>query len=243
MLTIEQIKSINELECMIYQYIIDNQEKVLQMKIKELSQEIHVSPTTIIRFCKKVGCDGFAEFKIRYRLYLSQSDPIANHQDISIMMNYFNSIDRASFYEKLAMLSDKIKKKNHIIFAGVGTSGVLAEYAARYFTNMGKISFSITDPFYPILHAILKDSVAIILSESGETQQSIEHARAFKEAGCFVICITNQDENTLQKLSDASFTYYVPSEKTYNTFTITTQVPVLFILESLGKQLLKESNV
>lgn len=238
MLTIEQIKSLNELECMIYQYILDHQEQVLQMKIKELSQAIHVSTTSIIRFCKKIGCDGFTEFKIKYRLYLSQSHEIHAQDDISILLHYFTALDRTSFYKKLTILSEKIKEKNHIIFAGVGTSGVLAQYAARYFTNIGKISFSITDPFYPILHAILKDSVAIILSESGETQQSIEHARSFKEAGCFVICITNQDENTLQKLCDASFTYYVPSQKTYDTFTITTQVPVLFILESLGKQLL-----
>lgn len=239
MLTIEQIKSLNELECMIYQYILDHQEKVLQMKIKDLSEEIHISPTTIVRFCKKIGCNGFAEFKIKYRLYLAQSDTVSSHDDISIIMNYFTSIDSTSFYEKISSICEKIKQKNHIIFAGVGTSGVLAQYAARYFTNIGKISFCITDPFYPILHAILKDSVAIILSESGETQQSIEHAKAFKEAGCFVICITNQDDNTLQKISDASFTYYVPSEKTYDTFTITTQVPVLFILESLGKQLLR----
>ena len=56
MFTHEMIKSFNQLEMDVYNYIIGNEEKVVYMKVRELAEEVHVSTTTILRFCKKVGC-------------------------------------------------------------------------------------------------------------------------------------------------------------------------------------------
>ena len=56
MFTHEMIKSFNQLEMDVYNYIISNEEKVVYMKVRELAEEVHVSTTTILRFCKKVGC-------------------------------------------------------------------------------------------------------------------------------------------------------------------------------------------
>ena len=58
MFTAEQVKSFNELEFGVYQYIIQHQAAVPYMRIRELAAETHVSTTTILRFCKKVDCDG-----------------------------------------------------------------------------------------------------------------------------------------------------------------------------------------
>ena len=33
------------------------------MTIRELSEDIHISTTSILRFCKKCGVEGFSEFK------------------------------------------------------------------------------------------------------------------------------------------------------------------------------------
>ena len=40
MLTIEQLKSMNELEMEIYEYIMHHKEQVLHMKIRELADEV-----------------------------------------------------------------------------------------------------------------------------------------------------------------------------------------------------------
>ncbi|WP_441299921.1 MurR/RpiR family transcriptional regulator [Breznakia sp. PFB1-11] len=42
------------------------------MKIRDVAEAAHVSTTTVLRFCKKVGCDGYAEFKIKYRMELEK---------------------------------------------------------------------------------------------------------------------------------------------------------------------------
>ena len=69
----QEIKSLNELELEVYNYIVRHQEQVVEMKIRELAEAAHVSTTTVLRFCKKVGCNGYSEFKLKYKMYLTQT--------------------------------------------------------------------------------------------------------------------------------------------------------------------------
>ncbi|MFG6332138.1 MAG: hypothetical protein K1W28_10000 [Lachnospiraceae bacterium] len=63
MFSAEQIKNLNELEMQVYQYILQHKAAVPYMRIRELAAESYVSPTTVLRFCKKMGCEGYSEFK------------------------------------------------------------------------------------------------------------------------------------------------------------------------------------
>ena len=49
----QEIRSFNELEMSIYNYILSNKEKVVYMKIRDLADGAHVSTTTVLRFLQK----------------------------------------------------------------------------------------------------------------------------------------------------------------------------------------------
>ena len=83
MFTYEEIMSLNELEMTVYQYILKNKEKAGYMKIRELAEEAHVSTTTILRFCKKMGCSGYSEFKVQFKMYLKNQIEPETDIDIS----------------------------------------------------------------------------------------------------------------------------------------------------------------
>ena len=85
----EQIKDLNDLELEVYNYIMRHQEKVLEMKIRELAEASHVSTTTVLRFCKKVGCNGYSEFKVKYKMYLNEVPNQAKKEDIRVLVNFF----------------------------------------------------------------------------------------------------------------------------------------------------------
>ena len=74
MFTHEMIKSFNQLEMDVYNYIISNEEKVVYMKVRELAEAVHVSTTTILRFCKKVGCEGYSEFRLKLKQEVSSKE-------------------------------------------------------------------------------------------------------------------------------------------------------------------------
>lgn len=54
MFTAQALKSLNELEMLVYQYVMEHRFAVPYMRIRELATETHVS-TTVLRFCKKMG--------------------------------------------------------------------------------------------------------------------------------------------------------------------------------------------
>lgn len=69
------IASLNNLEMMVYNYVIKNRDKVMYMTIRELADAADVSTTTILRFCRKLNCEGYSEFRVRFKLYLEQNEP------------------------------------------------------------------------------------------------------------------------------------------------------------------------
>ena len=67
--TYEQISKLNDTELIVYNYIVKNVGLVLKMNIRELAAQSHVSTATITRFCHKLDCDGFVEFKIELKRF------------------------------------------------------------------------------------------------------------------------------------------------------------------------------
>ena len=76
----------------------------------------------------------------------------------------------------------------------------------------------------------------IALSVSGETTQTIEQLKRFTSFNCAIVAITNSETSTIAKMSDVTLSYYVPVDRENLEVDLTTQVPVLYILEKLGKK-------
>ena len=68
----ENVQNLNDLELSLYEYIIKSKDRVVDMTIRDLAKETHVSTTTILRLCKKLGCDGFSEFKVKFKLDMEE---------------------------------------------------------------------------------------------------------------------------------------------------------------------------
>ena len=64
-----------------------------------------------------------------------------------------------------------IARAERVFLVGIGNSGSMAEYGARYFSNLGKFALSVADPFYPITVTPNVTMTAVLLSVSGETSQ------------------------------------------------------------------------
>lgn len=129
-----------------------------------------------------------------------------------------------------------------ITFLGIGLSGVLCKYAARYFSAVGKFTFHIDDPFFPKNFKCYGEILIIALSVSGETPTTIENIVRFKKENCAIASITNTENCSIAKLSDLNLPYYVQQVKV-NYSDITTQIPVLYMIERIGKKLYNEYGI
>lgn len=232
----EVIKSFNELEMLVYQYVMGHKKEIKYMTIRELAEAVHVSTSTVLRFCKKTGADGYSEFRVRFKLYLEEEAQKQPVQDLEELKHFFASVEKQDYERLLGTVAEEIRQAAQLIFIGIGTSGILGKYGARYFSNLGKYSQYIEDPYYPIV-SDMERTVVIALSESGETPEVIRLAGRFREHGCRLVCITNKSATTLGRMADYNMTYYVTQRRIGEEYNITTQVPVVFLLETLGRRL------
>lgn len=89
MFTAEQVQSLNELEREVYEFVMRNQSRVQYMRIRELATEAHVSTSTVLRFCSKMGCNGYSEFKLKLREYRNQQkDATQLPDDVTEIMDF-----------------------------------------------------------------------------------------------------------------------------------------------------------
>lgn len=239
MFNYEIMQSLNELELSLYDYIMKNSKKVIYMRIRELAAEAHVSTTTILRFCKKVKCEGFSEFKVKFKMYIEEENINKINDDTSEIINFLKKIDDSNLDTKLDKLCTMVKSANTVIFIGIGTSGIVCKYAARYFSSIGKFAVHIDDPFFPSNFKIFDNCLVIAISVSGETPTTINNISSLIREGCKIASITNNENCTIAKMSDINLSYYVQQVKVGYS-DITTQLPVIYMVEKIGKKLYNE---
>lgn len=232
------LNQFSELDYEVYNFILKNSEKIPYMTIREFANEAHVSTTTITRFCRKVKCNGFSEFKIRFKMEQESTKTIRQGFDFSSIIDFFQRIETESFHEQLKSIANIIAEKKQIIFLGIGNSGIIAEYASRYFCNMGIFATGINNPMFPISLEFPKESIIIILSVEGETDVLIENSEIIKQSNSTVVSVTNSKNSTLARISDYNISYYIQGERTdYKKMKvdITSQIPAVYIVEALAK--------
>nr|WP_318384007.1 MurR/RpiR family transcriptional regulator [uncultured Enterobacter sp.] len=237
MFTHSAVASLNNLEMMVYNYVIKNRDKVMYMTIRELADAAGVSTTTVLRFCRKLHCEGYSEFRVRYKLYLEQNEPQQANFGASEIISFFKSVNNDEFDSILDRAVDIILSSERIIFVGAGTSGSLAKYGARFFSNVGKFSNHIDDPYFPVTNDMAKNALAIVLSVSGETEEILRFASQFSLHNCKLMTITSHEHSRLAKLSDFNISWHVPQMRIAGVYDVTTQIPVIYILESLARKL------
>ena len=232
----EQVQSLNELEREVYEFVMKNQSNVQYMRIRELADGAHVSTSTVLRFCKKVGCNGYAEFKLKLKEYFQQSNSMQIPDDVTEVIDFLKKTATEEFDDKLEVLVDIIAHTSNIFFVGSGMSGIVAKYGARYFSSIGKFCLYMDEPHYPTESRMLENALAIIFSVSGESNDTIGHLQRFKERNCTIISVTNSENCTIARMSDYNISYYVTYRRLKN-YDITTQIPAISIIEKLGKKL------
>ena len=236
MFSYNNIEKFNETEIKIYKFIVGNGEKVPYMTIRELADAIKVSTSTILRFCNKLDCDGYKEFKEKLKEYVYKIQEMPPQSDLTEILNYFNKTNTNSFDQKIEEGADFIRKAETLIFIGSGSSGALAKYAARYFSNLGKFSIGLEDTLYPITKD-MKTTAVIALSVSGETKGVINLINQFKINKSNILSITNQSNCTIAQISDWNISYNMNIHEVNGGYNATTQVPALFLIEALSRRI------
>lgn len=241
----EKVKTLSDLELIVYNYVISHLKEVQHLTIRELAEACHVSSSTILRGCVKLGLNGFSELKfvVRKALENQKNQTVEQFYDATIQVDMFlKKVNNESYRKVIEPAVELILAARHVAFSGTGTSGILGMYGSRYFANLGLNAYNITDPFAPIPSRGLESTLAIILSASGENKEMIVQMESFKQYGAKVLSITNDEQSTIARVADYNLSYFMPEmlRGKEHIVNLTTQVPVVALIEILAQQAAKE---
>lgn len=148
--------------------------------------------------------------------------------------------DTATLFELEAFqtVADRLASATRVDIYGVGASGVVAQYYAYKLLRLGVTVQAFTDMHLGSMSASNLDesAVAIGVSSSGSTLDTLQALRTAKEAGAFTVAVTNRLKSPLAKVADRSL-LASPPESPLTGGDVFAKIGQLLVLEALARLL------
>nr|WP_114497136.1 MurR/RpiR family transcriptional regulator [Fontibacillus phaseoli] len=211
------LNGLTKTEQKVAHFILDHAQDVIYHSVTELAERADVGETTVLRFCRKLKFQGFQDFKLSLaqdlvkpsdRLYneVTEEDDAStlNRKVISMHIGALEQTSELVNSEQLEQAITLLHQADNIHFFGVGSSGLTALQAAHSFSRIGKRSQAKTDTHFQAMAASLMrpGDVAVGISISGSTKDTIETLSLAKKAGSKIIVITSNARSPITKLAD-----------------------------------------
>ncbi|WP_144719852.1 MurR/RpiR family transcriptional regulator [Agrococcus jejuensis] len=203
--------------------LLADPEAFASRSIGEIAVQASTSTTTVVRFTRTVGYERFrdlrrdlAEQNLRARLAIAAVD--VTSPDVSAGDGMEDVVARVAASESLSIADTAatidvaalttavgaIARARRVDLFGVGASGIVAVDLQRKLSRIGRVAIEWPEPHAAWTAAAVldEDSVAIAISHSGATDETVRFLRLASESGATTIAITNHDDSPLGRLAD-----------------------------------------
>jgi RpiR family transcriptional regulator, carbohydrate utilization regulator len=179
------------------------------LPVGELADRAHVSKPTVVRFCRSIGYDGLADFKLKLAGSVNEGVPFVHRavddddkagdlvvklvdNAVAALLRYRNAAAGQSVERAIAALAQAGKDSRRIEFYGVGNSGIVAQDAQHKFFRLGVIAHAVSDGHVQVMSATMLEpgDCAVIISNSGRSKDLLDVADIARKRGATVIALT-----------------------------------------------------
>jgi len=198
-------------------YVLRYPGEVVRLSITELAEACGVSDATIFRFCRKVGTEGYQDFKIALAKESVSPDSLVYADVIpgDSLMTMAGKIVEANVkalrdtlkvldVDALDRALNAILAANQVQIYAVGGSGVAARELQFKLMQLGINASAFIDFQMQFISAsFLTDAdVGIAVSHSGTKRHTVEALKLAKASGATTICITSHPASPVAEVAD-----------------------------------------
>ena len=222
-----QYSTLSKVGKRIADYILADPVHITSISIQQMAAELDIAESSIIRFCKIVGCAGFSEVKLLLAKYspksvrtifedLSETDSISTISE-SVFSRNIDTLERAHQlldFEKIEQAVGVLSRAENILILGVGASGTIAEDFYIRLMRIGIRAVSLTDSHLMQIQASQcgPDTAVIAISHTGKTREIVSAVRTARECGAPTIGITGYPDTPLKEVSEICLELYSPEQ-------------------------------
>ncbi len=214
---IEAIRSSLSLkETRVADYILQAPREAIHPSIEELAERIGVSESTLFRFVRKLGYDGYQQFRIALatesvepsaRFYEA---PVGTDADTAVEVVFqaaksaldltLGKLDRQALQRAAAWIAGA----RQVLCLGIGGSGIVAQDALHKLVRAGVRGVAPQDFHLQLMTASQAgpEDAALLVSHTGVNKDTLAVAAELKARGVRLIVITTYARTPLVKLAD-----------------------------------------
>ncbi|GAA2499950.1 MurR/RpiR family transcriptional regulator [Terrabacter carboxydivorans] len=200
--------SLSPAEDRVADIVLADARRAAGLTISELATAARTSETTVLRFCRRLGLPGYPQLRLalaeesaqprtmsRSGTDISASDSIDDiiakvaFTDASAVEETAQQLDR----DALAGAATAIAKAGRVDIYGIGASAIVGTDLQQKLHRIGIVAFAWNDPHIALTSATLlgPGDVAVGISHSGTTTETIEALAAARSTGAQTVAITN----------------------------------------------------
>ncbi|MBR3357400.1 MAG: MurR/RpiR family transcriptional regulator [Solobacterium sp.] len=250
---LKQTNSFTDSEKLIAAYFLDARESVAKKSIRAIAASTYASPSSIVRFCQKMGFSGLDDFRDRYLeelRYLS-----AEFEDVDPNVPFLASDDPLETAGKLSALHAAIIRDTRSLLsdASLRTAASLLDCPTVYIITLSssrsiarsfqekmmrigrsvRICTDLHETRFEIVHSTPGQCAFLFLSYTGESEHCLVFARLANEYGHRCAAVTSYGVNTLSSLVPCTLQVSAREKLISNLGDFSFPISCLYVLDVL----------
>ena len=226
-------------------WLFSHSGEVLPLSISDLASKCESSEATIVRFSKRLGCQGYQDLKLKLATERDKRviSPTITGEDScfeifeKVCNDAYLSLERTKKLlsaEAMTRAAELIASAGRVVLIGLGTSSMVAEDASYKLLRAGCNSSAYADThMQAIAVSQLKvGDVLIGISQSGSSKDIVEAMKAARQKGVATVSITSRERSPLCRQSDVVL--LTDTEETrHSTLGLNSHLSRLLVIDSL----------
>jgi RpiR family transcriptional regulator, carbohydrate utilization regulator len=242
------LPSLTPTERLIAEYILKDPERILSSSIAELRDGTGSSVGSIVAFCRSLGLQGFAGFKIALAREMTQSAfsgfgaktngpkhrGSVFEEVFQFQVESLTETLQINSEETLRQVALTLDRGRHIEIFSIGISYPIAYLASCKFKLIGMPVSTQFDSHMQLVAAtqLKKGDVAFGISCSGSTRETVHCLEVARSRGAKTICLTNSMKSPITAYADLKL-FATPSEVKYFQSPLASRITQLAIVDAL----------
>ncbi|MEU3648557.1 MurR/RpiR family transcriptional regulator [Lentzea sp. NPDC034063] len=231
--------------------VLENPGTVAHRSITEVAEQAGTSETTVTRFCKAIGVGGYPELRIALAADTARSQARANHDmggDIGPGDDLKQVVGKVAFadaraveetaeqldIESLDKVVQAVAGARRVDVYGFGASAFVAFDMQQKLHRIGLTCFAWNDTHIALTSAavLTPADVAVGISHTGSTAETVEALRVARETGATTVALTNFPRSPITEVADHVLTT-AARETTFRSGAMASRIAQLTVIDCL----------
>lgn len=247
------LPSLRPAERRVAEALIADPAAAAELSISALARQCDTSETTVMRLCRSLGMDRYPELRLALARAASREEArhgngIQVSGDISPTDSLADVIRKIGYsdaraiedttstldIDALGKAADAVNRGRRIDIYGIGASGFVCQDLHQKLHRIGLFASAWSDPHAALTSAALlnEHDVAVGISHTGATVDTIDPLRLAAERGATTIAITNFAASPLAESADLVLTTAV-RETTFRSGATASRIAQLAVVDCL----------